>query len=130
MDVDVAAEIARLEGMPLPKLAAEVMEKAFGGQGPGAPGVPGTIEAPSLSAERVRVAEVARVVTPAFVAANDAADQMRIGNLVAEALQALELAALVRVAWRGGTEDYLATRRGRQAAQGGEVEALISRALG
>jgi hypothetical protein len=48
-----AEEIARLDALPLPRLAAEVMEKAFAGDGPGAPGKPGTIEAPELSAERV-----------------------------------------------------------------------------
>ncbi len=125
-----AEEIARLEALTLPQLAAEVMEKGFGAEGPGGPGKPGTIEAPSLSAERLRLNEVARAVTPALVATNDAAEQLRIGNLVAEALQALELAALVRVDWRGGTEDFKATRRGRSALSSGEVEQLVAGALG
>src|ERR1700755_2037108 len=97
--------------LTLPRLAAEVMEKAFGPEGPGAAGRPGTIEAPGVPSERVQLADVARAVTPAFVATNDAAQQVRIGNWVAEGLQALELAALIRVTWRGGTEDFKATRR-------------------
>jgi hypothetical protein len=128
-DVDIPAEIARLEGLALSQLAAEVMARGFGPDGPGAPGKPGTIEAPSSSAERVRLNDIARVATPAFIASDDAAEQTHIGNLVAEALQALELAALVRVDWRGGTESYFATRRGRKALAGGEVEQLVGLAL-
>jgi hypothetical protein len=123
-------EIARLEALPLPRLAAEVMDKGFGPGGPGAAGRPGTIEAPGSSDERVRLNDIARAVTPAFVATKDAAEQLRIANLVAEGLQALELAALVRVTWRGGTEDFLATRRGRAAQSSAEVEGLVAKALG
>jgi hypothetical protein len=49
--------------------------------------------------------------------------------LVAEGLQALELAALIRVTWRGGTEDFKATRRGREALANGSVERLVAKAL-
>ncbi|HWH20027.1 MAG TPA: hypothetical protein VN671_05810 [Solirubrobacterales bacterium] len=125
-----AAEISRLEALPLADLAAEVMERGFGPDGPGAPGRPGTIEAPELSAPRVRLNEVAGAVTPAYAASNDATDQLRIANLVAEAVQALELAALIRVDWRGGTENVQATRRGRAARSAGEVKDLVARALG
>lgn len=128
-DAAVATEIARLEGLTLAKLAADVMEKGFGPDGPGAPGKPGTIEAPALSAERVRLGEIVAAVTPAYTATSDAVEQLRISNLVAEAVQALELAALVRVTWRGGTEDLTATRRGRQAQERGEVEQLVAAAL-
>lgn len=124
-----AAEIARLEGLALPSLAAEVMEKAFGPDGPGGPGRPGTIEAPGLSAPRVRLNEIAGAVSSAYTATSDADEQLRIANLVAEGIQALELAALVRVTWRGGTEDFLATRRGRAAQERGEVERLVGGAV-
>jgi hypothetical protein len=123
-------EIARLEGLPLATLGAEVMTKAFGPDGPGGPGQSGTIEAPGLSAERLRLNEIVAAVTPAYTETDDATEQLRLGNLVAEGLQALELAALVRVTWRGGTEDFTATRRGRAAQASGEVEQLVARALG
>ncbi len=122
-------EIGRLEALPLAELAAEVMARAFGPEGPGAPGRSGTIESPALSAPRLLLNEVAAAVTPAFNASKGA-DQIRVANLVAEGLQALELAALVRVTWRGGSEDFRATRRGRQAQERGEVEALVTAALG
>jgi hypothetical protein len=122
-------EVDRIGALALPSLAAEVMAKAFGPDGPGAAGRPGTIEAPGSSGERVRLDDVARAVTPAFVAADDAAEQGRIANWVAEGLQALELAALIRVTWRGGTEDFKATRRGREALANGSVERLVSNAL-
>ncbi len=125
-----ADEIARLEALSLGALAAEVMDKAFDQGGPGAPGKPGTIEAPGISDERVRLNDVARAVTSALVESDDAAEQIHIGNLVAEGLQALELAALVRVTWRGGTEDFAATRRGRSAQAAGEVAVLVEKALG
>jgi hypothetical protein len=125
----VAEEIARLEGLALPALAAVVMEKGFGPEGPGGPGKPGTIEAPDLSAPRVRLNEVAAAVTPAYAATSDAREQLRIAALVAEAIQGLELAALLRVTWRGGTEDFVATRRGRGAQERGEVERLVAAAL-
>ena len=125
-----AEEIARLEGLPLAQLAAEVMDRAFGPNGPGAPGRPGTIEAPGLSDARLRLNDVAGVVTPAFTATSDVTEQLRIANLVAEGLQALELAGLIRVTWRGGTEDFSATRRGRGAQAGGTVGESVSRVLG
>ncbi|MBS1845351.1 MAG: hypothetical protein JST53_13125 [Actinobacteria bacterium] len=123
-------EIARLRSLPLARLAAEVMEKAFAGEGPGAPGRPGTIEAPGLSAERVRLPEVARAVTPALAKTSDAGEQLAISDLLAEGIQALDLAGLVMVTWRGGTEDFRATRRGREAQSSGEVETLVGRVLG
>lgn len=128
-DAAVAAEIARLAALPLAELAAEVMAKGFGPDGPGAPGGPGTIEAPALSAERVRLNEVAAAVSPAYTATSDAGEQLRIADLVGEGVQALELAALVRVTWRGGTEDLRATRRGRAAQERGEVAALVTAAV-
>lgn len=128
-DAAVAVEIARLEALALPALAAEVMEKGFGPDGPGAPGKPGTIEAPEISAPRVRLNEVVMAVTPAYAASSDAREQLRIADLLAEAIQLLELAALLRVTWRGGTEDFMATRRGRAAQERGEVERLAAAAF-
>jgi hypothetical protein len=123
-------EIARLEGLALPDLAAEVMAKCFGPGGPGEPGRPGTIEAPGLADERVRLNDVAGAVSPAYTATSDATEQLRIANLIAEGLQALELAALIRVTWRGGTEDFRATRRGRGGQERGEVQRQVAASLG
>ncbi len=123
-------EVGRLEGLALPELAAEVMAKCFGVGGPGEPGRPGTIEAPGLAGERVRLNDVANAVTPAYAATSDATEQLRIADLVGEGLQALELAALIRVTWRGGTEDFRATRRGRDAQERGEVQRRVEAALG
>ena len=124
------ADVTRLEGLSLPRLAAEVMGKAFGPEGPGAPGRPGTIEAPVLSNECVLLADIVRAVNPAFLATRDAVEQVRIGNWIAEGLQALELAALIRVTWRGGTENFRATRRGREALAIASVERLVAQTLG
>jgi hypothetical protein len=46
-------------------------------------------------------------------------------HLVAEALQALEHASLVRVTWHGGNGHYRATRRGRLAVERGTVERFL-----
>ena len=98
------------------------MIKEFGRDGPGGPGgpgKPGTLESPGGTAEHVGFAGIARVLTPAFSGRGVRPEQtMFLSLLVAEALQALEHASLVRVSWRGGMEDYLATRPGRAAAGG------------
>jgi hypothetical protein len=120
------AELERLAALPLPELAAEVMSKAFGPDGPGGPGKPGTIEDPT-SSERVRMNEIARAVTPLYAGSGVGSEQqVRLTNLIAEGLQILENAALVRVSWRGGTEDYCATRRGREALERGELPSALA----
>ena len=123
----VNAEIDRLGALPLPELAAELMVRGFGPGGPGVPGRPGTLEAPTLTPERVGLNDLARALTPAYTArAAGPEQQVRLSHLVAEALQALEHAPLVRVSWRGGMENYLATRAGRAALEAGAVADLLT----
>jgi hypothetical protein len=120
------AELERLAALSLSDLAAEVMTKAFGPDGPGGPGKPGTIEDPT-SSERVRMNEIARAVTPLYAGSGVGSEQqVRLTNLVAEGLQILENAALVRVSWRGGTENYFATRRGRAALERSELSGALA----
>jgi hypothetical protein len=123
----VNAEIDRLSVLRLTDLAAEVMVRGFGPGGPGGPGRPGTLEAPTLTPERVSLNDVARALTPAFTArAAGPEQQVRLSHLVAEALQALEHAMLVRVSWRGGMENYVATRAGRAAVETGAVGGILT----
>ncbi len=129
-DDDVTAiqgEIARLEALPLPRLAAEVMALGFGPDGPGAPGNPGTIEDPAtVSFTRVGSTEIARRLTPAFGGRGVGSNLTgRLMNLVAEGLQLLENGAFVRVSWNGGHPHYMATRRGRAALTAGRIDVLL-----
>ena len=125
---DVAAmadEIERVGSLAPPSLAVEVMIKGFGPEGPGAPGRPGTIEEP-LGAFRVGLEDIARQFAPTFGGRAVGPEQKkRLMNLIAEGLQILENAALVRVSNRGGYEHYLATRRGRAAVEQHEIERII-----
>jgi len=123
----LAAEIAQLDALPLAQLAVEVMVKGFGPDGPGGPGTPGTIEAPSLDAPPVGLAEIARSVSPAYAGHGVSQElQLRFTTLVAEGLQILENASLVRITWHGGVENYLATRLGRTAVERGAVERVVA----
>ncbi|MBS1894063.1 MAG: hypothetical protein JST59_22415 [Actinobacteria bacterium] len=78
----------------------------------------------------MRLPDVARAVAPVFAQTSDAGEQLAISDLLAEGIHALELAGLVMVTWRGGTEDIRATRRGREAQSSGEVESVVGRVLG
>lgn len=126
---DVAAistEIERIGSLSLPQLAAEVMIKGFGPDGPGGPGKPGTLEAPVIGAPRVGLSDIAREVSPAYLGRRVGPElQMRLAGLVAEGLQVLQNASLVRVTWNGGQENYLATRLGRAAMERGAVERVV-----
>jgi hypothetical protein len=123
------AEIARLDGLPLADLAAEAMSKGFGPDGPGGPGKPGSIDGPpEASSERLVLLDIARVFTPAFAGKGvSQAQSLRFQTLVAEGLQILENASLIRVTWRGGQEHYLATRRGRKALADGTLGDVLAR---
>ncbi len=124
---DVAAmnaEIERVAALTLPQLGAEVMDRGFGADGPGGPGKPGSLEAPGDV--RVGLSDIARSFTPAYAGRGVGREQtMRFDQLVAEGLQVLENAALVRVAWNGGMAHYIATRLGRASAQRGDVERTL-----
>ncbi len=121
------AEIDRVDALPMPQLAAELMMKGFGPDGPGGPGKPGTLEDPaSVTFLRVGVTDIAQLLTPAYAGRGVGNDLVRrLDFIVAEGLQALENAGLVRVLWTGGHAHYMATRRGRAAAAGNEIEAAV-----
>jgi hypothetical protein len=115
-------EVRRLDALPLPQLAAEVMIKGFG---PGSPGE-------GLYADL-------NVVGAAFSGPfqgrdyDDAADALLM-EIVAEGVQVLEHAGLVRPVFHGsgGSNDvhyalaYGATRRGRAALQQNAVERVLA----
>ena len=126
--VALEAEIERLNALSLPELGAETMTRGFGPGGPGAPENQGTFQAPRTDATRVGLSDIARQFTPAFVGRGITAEQrVRFEQLVAEGLQILERALLVRLSWRGGTESYSATRLGHYVLQQGEVDRRLER---
>jgi hypothetical protein len=104
------------------------MITGFGPDGPGAPGQPGTVEdVTTTDFSRLGVTDIARRFSPAFSSRPVGSDLIRtLMNLVAEGLQVLENAALVRVSWQGGQAHYMATRRLRRAVQ----ENTLAQALG
>lgn len=56
-------------------------------------------------------------------------DPGRDALIAAEAVQALEHAALIRISWQGGGQHCMATRRGRAAAEQGTVGEILSAGL-
>ena len=122
-------EIERVGSLTVAQLGAEAMIKGFGPEGPGGSGKPGTPEAPGLPEVRVGLADIAREFTSAYAGRGvSTAQRTRLDHLIAEGLQALEHASLVRVSWRGGVDDYTATRRGRTAIERGEVQRILDEA--
>jgi hypothetical protein len=136
-DEQVAAverEIERVRALPVTELACEVMDKGFGPDGPGGPGKPGTIENPELLAtsDRVTVDVIGQAFTEA-VRGRQVGPVLAVElyHLLAEGLQLLELAALIRVQFHSsgvGTLDYVATRRGRTAVERSDVARLVAAA--
>jgi hypothetical protein len=120
------AELERFGAMSLPALGAAVMAAGFGSDGPGGPGKPGTLEAPAITTERVGVSDIARRMTPAYLAKGTTTEQgMRFGALVAEGLQILERGLLVRVSWQGGQANWVATRYGRSVLAQDSVQRVL-----
>jgi hypothetical protein len=127
------AELDRLNSLPLSQLASEVMVKAFGPDGPGADeedvqvGQANIHSGPSLY-QISGVFEADRGFTFPLPTDDDAKLLERIRRLVAEGLQELEHASLIRVQMHTGmgSLDYATTRRGRAALEGGEVERILA----
>jgi hypothetical protein len=121
------AEVDRLASLPLPQLASEVMTKGFG---PGAPGDDPndtvTVGGPNINAGTT-IADVVGVLVEGF--STKGADQLvqRLRRLVAEALQALEHASLIRVQLHTemGALDFAITRLGRAAVEQGAVDRIL-----
>jgi hypothetical protein len=125
----LADEVTRLDALPLTAIAAEVMAKGFG---PGAPGADEdntvTIGGPNINSG-VTVGQIASEFEPAGSGQGvNAPARLALQRLVAEGIQTLEHAGLVRAQMHTsmGSLDYALTRRGRTALERGEVERALS----
>lgn len=122
-------ELDRLADLAITDLAAEVMVKGFGPGGPAADD-----DAISLGQANVgagpNAVDISAEFVPdgAFIPTDDDMQlRVRIAKLVAEGLQELEHASLVRCQMHtsSGYFDWAATRRGRAALERNEVETLL-----
>jgi hypothetical protein len=125
-------EIARLDALPLADVAAEVMIRGFGPGGPGADD-----DAISVGRDRVNAGPTAADISLLIVAdrgftfpiptAGELKLRQQLTRLVAEGLQQLEHASLVRCQMHSemGIFDWAATRYGRAALQRGDVQAIL-----
>jgi hypothetical protein len=122
------AEIERLDQLPLPTLAAEVMSKAFGtGAAWEDPEEEVTVGGPGDGAGAT-VEEIATAMAPeGSTKAVDERTLLRLRRLVAEAVQALEHASLVRAQAHAavGALDYTPTRLGRTVLAAGAVAEVV-----
>ena len=126
------AELGRLSALPVEELAAEVMIRGFGPGGPGADD-----DAILLGQANIGAGPTAGDISLLFVpdrgftfpvpAPEEVQLRERMTRLVAEGLQELEHASLVRcqVHTAMGTFDWVATRRGRAALERGVVERVM-----
>ena len=124
------AEVERLSSLPLTELAAEVMIKGFG------PGAPGAGDAIGTGQAYPRTGPTAGLISFEFVAErgfsfpvpgpDEIALREQVAMLVAEGLQQLEHASLVRCQ-RAHSEDlnWTATRLGHTALDRGEVPQML-----
>jgi hypothetical protein len=125
-------EIARLDALPLADVAAEVMNRGFGPGGPGADD-----DAISAGGRNVNAGPTAADIALRFVpdrgftfpipTAGELKLRRHLARLVAEGLQQLEHASLVRCQMHSemGIFDWSATRHGRAALQRGNVQAIL-----
>jgi hypothetical protein len=132
--LDMQAELERLSALPLTELATQVMIRGFGPGGPGADD-----DAITLGQANVGAGPTAERITFEFApergftfplpTPEDFKLRERIAKLVAEGLQELEHASLVRLQRHTamGYLDWAATRRGRAALERGEVQSILQR---
>jgi hypothetical protein len=128
-------EFERLDSLSLAQLSAEIMDAAF------APGCAGADDDRSMSVGgqgggTLHRGPSAYLITNLLLATRevdfpygpmkDFALQESIAQLVAEALQELEHASLLRPRIHDDSADYALTRRGRAVLERGEVAATIS----
>jgi hypothetical protein len=127
----VQAVYERLDALPLPELAAEVMIQGFGPGGPGADD-----DKISLGQANIGAGPSANDISFEFApkcpfmlgpTLDDMKLRGQIAKLVAEGLQELEHASLVRCQMHtsSGYLDWAATRRGRAALESGDVERIL-----
>ncbi len=129
----VVSEADRLEALPMIELAAEVMKAAFGPGGPGAGDdntvtVGGTV---TVSGAPLGRGLLLNQIAGAFDReGSDMTQSRRLQRLVAEGVQLLENAALVRPvvggpAGGGANFSYALTRLGRRGLQHDAVEHIL-----
>ena len=121
------AEFARISSLSLPQLASEVMTKGFGPGGPGANDDAITVGGMNINAGPT-VGQIAAAVLPGSDARGvDAALREHLFRIVAEGVQTLEHASLVRaqIHSSSGSLDYAATRLGRAALEQGAVDRIL-----
>ena len=121
-------ELDGLDALPLTQLASQVMSKGFGPGGPGAD-EDGTVTIGGMNVNAgPTIPQIAVELVPG-IAARGVDDQVRqrLFRLVAEGLQALEHAGLIRVQMHTSMNsfDFALTRAGRAALERGEVESLL-----
>jgi hypothetical protein len=126
------AEYERLYAMPLPDLAAEVMARGFGPGGPGYDDAAITVGY-AQSGAGPTAHHIAEKFEPQFSfgwderQAEDRNLDEQIERLVAEGLQILEHASLVRCQLHHemSTFDWTATRYGRAMLEQGQIQAVL-----
>jgi hypothetical protein len=122
------AEIERLDRLAMPALAAEVMAKGFG---PGAesedPEEEVTVGGPNVDAGATVVGIAASMAPGGSTRGADERTRLRLQRLVAEGVQALEHAALIRSQMHTAMEglDYTPTRLGRKVLAAGAVAQVV-----
>jgi hypothetical protein len=124
-DSVLQAEGDRLEALSMSQLATEVMAKAFRPDGPGADRRV-TVDGPPIGAGPTVSAIVSRFV------GSDKWDQAkredsweRLKRLIAEGLQTLEHASLIRAQNHSGMLNYALTRSGQAALEQRTVERIL-----
>jgi len=109
------AELERLGALSLQQLAVEVMVKGFGPGGPAADG-------------RVDLQDIAGAFSPvtSVLAARYGEESRQLASIVAEGVQVLEHACLVRWIFSGGDEMYWCkTRYGQEVLEQNAVERVL-----
>jgi hypothetical protein len=124
------AELSRITALPLADLAAEVFTKGFGPGGPGADDDKISVGQANISAGPT-ASDITHLLVPdrpGFPSPDDLALMGKMERIVAEALQALEHASLVRtqIHTAMGSFDFAATRKGRAALEQGTVQKLLA----
>lgn len=128
-DGALQAELDRLDPLPLPQLAAEVMEKGFGEAGGGAKDDAAvTVGGPNIGAGPTLSSIALEFAPGGDTRGTDDQTRQRLYRLIAEGLQALEHAGLIRVQMHTSMNsfDYALTRLGKSALDGGGVERVLA----
>jgi hypothetical protein len=124
------AEYERLAALSLSDLAVEVMVKGFGPGGPGADDAAISLGQANIGAGPSAV-DISFEFVPkggSFPSPDDIQLREQLAKLIAEGLQELEHASLVRCQMHtaSGYFDWAATRRGRAALNQNDVAAVLA----